>query len=292
MTNETQEHMIRGTSEKYVITRNGRHQYRYVRQSTRHVYEEGYPNPSPWLPSVTTIASHIGGDNFSMAMNWGLKQVRESAVARITGLDVTRMTNEEFKKHWDSVGDNALTKGDLEAPKQSGAEARDSGNKLHQDIDNFIKHPLAPQPEDNDLFMLWHRELGGRKWIASEQFFVHTGYQYGGTADALSMEEDGVAIWDWKTKAPKSYHQYGGTAAEAAQLTAYALAMQDMDHVFAPVKGYIAYIMRDGSGVDVQPVDITSLGRNAKLFRVGVDMYRAMNDLKQEAKDKTKDPIS
>ena len=68
--------------------------------------------------------------------------------------------------------------------------------------------------------------------------------------------------------------------------------MQDMDHVFAPVKGYIAYIMRDGSGVDVQPVDITSLGRNAKLFRVGVDMYRAMNDLKQEAKDKTKDPIS
>lgn len=239
MTQETQQHPNRKGDAVFEITRNGRHQYKYDKVSQTETMREAHRNV--WLPGVTTITGHIGGDNFSMVMNWTLKQIREAD-------------------------------GDIEAPKRSGTEARETGEKLHQDIDNFIKNPTAPQAEDNDLFMRWHRELGGHKWVASEQFVVSTSYGYGGTADAISLEPEGFAIWDWKTKMPG----YTIRQPELSQITAYALAMDSMDHPQTPVKAYIACVMRDGSGIDVIPVDISPVGHNAKLFFIGQDMYHSL----------------
>ena len=34
------------------------------------------------------------------------------------------------------------------------------------------------------------------------------------------------------------------------------MALREMDSILAPASGYIAYVMRDGSGVDVVPVDL------------------------------------
>ena len=244
MSEDTQRHLTRNGDAVFVVTRNGKHQYRYYKeyldQSIR-----GRTKDSMWLPSVTTIASYIGGDSFSIGMNWALKKVREAG-------------------------------GDMDAPKRNGTQARDVGNKLHQDIDNFIKNPDAPQAEDNDLFMLWHRELGSHKWVASEQFLVNTSYGYGGTADAISLEPDGFAIWDWKTKDSG----YTIRPSELAQITAYALAMESMDHPLTPVKAFIACVMRDGSGIDITPVDISPVGHNAKLFFIGQDMYHALRNAK------------
>ena len=269
------QHQKINDDEAIVITRNGKHQYKFHRvfDMTR-----GRTADSELMPGVTTLAKHVGGDNFSIAMNWGLKQVRRSALLRL-GIDadsLDSLDSDAFKKAWEAVKDNQFLTSDMEAPKRSGTEAREIGEKLHQDIDSFIKNPNAPQAEDNDLFMLWHRELGSHKWVASEQFLVNTQYGYGGTADAISLEPDGFAIWDWKTKSPG----YTSRPSELAQITAYALAMESMDHPLTPVKAFIANIMRDGSGIDITPVDISPVGHNAKLFFVGRDMYHALRNAK------------
>ncbi len=272
MSEDIQQYPNRKGDAVFVITRNGRHQYKYHQEYTNRV---GRSDSSGWLPGVTTIASHVGGDNFSMAMNWGLKQVRRSALLRL-GIDADSLDSDAFKKAWEAVKDNQFLTSDMEAPKRSGTEAREIGEKLHQDIDSFIKNPNAPQAEDNDLFMLWHRELGSHKWVASEQFLVNTSYGYGGTADAISLEPDGFAIWDWKTKDSG----YTIRPSELAQITAYALAMESMDHPLTPVKAFIACVMRDGSGIDITPVDISPVGHNAKLFFIGQDMYHALRNAK------------
>ena len=242
MSGDIQRHPNSKGDAVFVVTRNGRHQYKYHQE---YANRNGSTEASAWMPSVTTLTNHIGADNFSMGMNWALKQVRESD-------------------------------GDIDAPKRSGTEAREIGDKLHRDIDSFIKNPNAPQAEDNDRFMLWHRELGSHKWVGSEQFLVNTNYGYGGTSDAISLEPDGFTIWDWKTKK----QGYTIRPSELAQITAYALAMESMDHPLTPVRAFIACVIRDGSGIDITPVDISPVGHNAKLFFVGRDMYHALRNAK------------
>ena len=242
MSGDIQRHPNSKGDAVFVVTRNGRHQYKYHQE---YANRNGSTEASAWMPSVTTLTNHIGADNFSMGMNWALKQVRESD-------------------------------GDTDAPKRSGTEAREIGDKLHRDIASFIKNHNAPQAEANDLFMLWHRELGSHKWVGSEQFLVNTNYGYGGTSDAISLEPDGFTIWDWKTK----NQGYPIRPSELAQITAYALAMESMDHPLTPVRAFIACVIRDGSGIDITPVDISPVGHNAKLFFVGRDMYHALRNAK------------
>ena len=233
----------------YVITRNGRHQYKFYKDYTDQY--RGRTEESVWYPSVTTIANYIGGDNFSMGMNWALAQARDNG-------------------------------NDLDAPRRLSKLANEEGNRLHADIDQFIKDPRYMPSEDNDLFMLWHRELGGQRWLASEQFVVHPNEGYGGTVDAISLEPEGFTIWDWKTKNRSSYEKNGGLAKDPIQLTAYAQALHAMGHPLAPVKGFIAYIMRDGESIDVVPVDISPIGKSEKLFHVAHDMYDLMRTKKTE----------
>ena len=226
--------------ESIVITRNGKHQYKFHK-----VYNmtTGRTADSAFMPGVTTIAKHIGGDNFSVGMNWALKKVRDNG-------------------------------GDVDAPRKLGAEATASGNLLHEDIDKYIKDGTMP-PEDHDLFMLWHRELGNRNYVSSEQLVVHEAMSYGGTLDAISKEPDGYTLWDWKTKEKDSFEKYGNYPNEFAQVAAYTQALRNINHPYAPVKAYIANIMRDGSAVHVVPVDLTYNGR---LFQTGYNMYHTLRE--------------
>ena len=226
--------------ESIVITRNGKHQYKFHRvfDMTR-----GRTADSELMPGVTTLAKHVGGDNFSIGMNWALKKVRDND-------------------------------GDLDAPRKLGAEATASGNLLHEDIDTYIKDGTLP-PEDHDLFMLWHRELGSRNYVSSEQFVVHEAMSYGGTVDAISKEADGYTLWDWKTKEADSFNKYGNYPNEFAQIAAYVQALRRTKHPYAPVKAYIANIMRDGSAIHVVPVDLDHGGR---LFLTGYNMYHTIRD--------------
>ena len=234
------QHQKINDGEDIVITRNGKHQYKFHRvfDMTR-----GRSTDSELMPGVTTIAKHIGGDNFSVGMNWALKKVRDSG-------------------------------GDVNAPRTLGAEATASGNLLHEDIDKYIKDGTIP-PEDHDLFMLWHRELGSRNYVSSEQLVIHEAMSYGGTIDAISKEPEGMTLWDWKTKEKDSFEKYGNYPNEFAQISAYAQALHNIKHPYAPTKAYIANIMRDGSTIHLVPVD---LEYSSRLFLTGYNMYHTLRE--------------
>jgi len=191
---------------------------------------------------VTTLLKHIEGDTFGIGMSWALKLVREN-------------------------------NGDLNAPRQVSKESVDVGNRLHEAIDQYISNHVVS--EEDPLFVAWLNEVGGdTNWWASELFVYNPLVEpnYGGTVDAVSMDTQAeVVIWDWKTKERESYEKYGGYLHEQAQLAAYTDALRAMGSAYIPTKGCIAYIMRDGSYVDVVEVD---LERGSKLFHASRELFR------------------
>ncbi len=196
----------------------------------------------PKMRSVTSLVKHVEGDTFGIGLNWALKIARENG-------------------------------GDLDAPRRLSKEAMDSGVQLHDAVDKYIKHGTITE---DPVFMAWHNALGDKPWLASEVFLYHPTLQpgYGGTADALSSDiHFGMTLYDWKTVDPDSWQKYGSTLRinkDSAQLAAYAYALITMGSAYAPTRGCIAYVMRDGSGVEVVDVD---LEYGDKLFRASRELY-------------------
>ena len=196
----------------------------------------------PKMRSVTSVIRHVEGGTFGVGLNWALKMVRENG-------------------------------GDLDAPKRLSREALDSGVRLHDAVDTYIKRgTIAEDP----VFMAWYNALGDEPWLASEVFLYHPTLQpgYGGTADALSFDiHSGMTLYDWKTVDPDSWRQHGSTLRihkDAAQLAAYTDALVAMRSAYAPTRGCIAYVMRDGSGVEVVDVD---LEHGSRVFHASRALY-------------------
>ena len=210
-----------------------------ISRNGRHQYWIG--DDGPKMKSVTSMLKHIEGDTFGIGMNWALKLVREN-------------------------------NGNINAPRQVSKESVDVGNRLHEAIDQYIRNHVVN--EDDPLFLAWFNKVGeSNDWMASELFVYNPALEphYGGTVDAISMDNKAeVVIWDWKTKERESYEKYGGYLHEQAQLAAYADALVAMGSAYAPTKGCIAYIMRDGSYVDVVEVD---LQRGSKLFKASRELF-------------------
>ena len=194
------------------------------------------------MPGTTSLLAYLDA-GFGIGMNWALKMVRENG-------------------------------GDLEAPRRLSKEAQQSGTELHQSIQTYIDEGVVD--EGSPLFTSWLKALGSRSWVASERFCYNPELKYGGTVDAIAMGEDGeLEIWDWKTKDAVSFTKYGGSVKDHAQLGAYASALHQMGSQLAPVRGYVAYIMRDGSGVHVDEVD---LGRAYNLFLASRAVYTLLKE--------------
>lgn len=197
------------------------------------------------MPSVTSMLGHLDSGGFGVGVGWAIKQAR--------------LNN------------------DLDAPRRMGNEARDEGTRLHQAVDSYISSQIVD--EENALFVLWLNEVGNHHtWVASERFLYHPSYRYGGTGDGFSTD----AIWDWKTKDAESYSKYGGSLSDIAQLSAYAMALTGMGSTLARDKGYICYVMRDGSGVDTVAVD---LNEGWELFKAAHHVHALVKGAKKGAKD-------
>jgi hypothetical protein len=189
------------------------------------------------MSSVTTMLGHLDSGAFGAGMGWALKMAREND-------------------------------GDLDAPKRINEESQDEGNRLHDAIHQYIEKGIVD--ETNDLFVVWLNQVGNHhEWSASERFLYHPKLRYGGTADAFSRPAH-TTIWDWKSKDSKSYSVHGGSIKDVAQLGAYAMGLREMGSIHAPTQGTIAYIMRDGSGVDVVPVD---LDQGWEIFKASHHIY-------------------
>jgi hypothetical protein len=211
-----------------------------ISRDGRHQYWIGSDGPK--MRSVTAMAKHIDGDGFSAGMGWALKEARNHD-------------------------------GDLGAPRRLSDESRQIGNALHSAIDNYISHGIVA--EENPLFLAWFNSIGrDTEWLAAERFLYHPTSLYGGTVDAIGMTDTGeVVIFDWKTKGRESYERNGSYLSEHAQLGAYAQALQQMDSAYAPTRAKLAYIMRDGSYVDVVEIKINHA---SKIFDASMNLYRLL----------------
>jgi len=195
----------------------------------------------PRMSSVTAMLRHIEGDTFGIGLNWGLKIAREN-------------------------------NGDLNAPRQATKASIEIGNQLHEAIDEFITHGTVR--EEDPVFLAWYHAVGTQNFIASERFLYHPEMAYGGTCDAISMNEHGaISIADWKTISPDHLQKYGTALKinkDSAQLAAYAYALRAMDSIWAPTEGYITYVARDGSDAIQVQVD---LERGMSLFKASHALY-------------------
>ena len=197
----------------------------------------------PKMRSVTTMLKHIEGDSFGVGLNWGLKMVREND-------------------------------GDMDAPKRMNASSIAVGNALHEAVDAYIQHGTID--EEDQLFLSWFNAIGeSTEWLASERFLYHPELLYGGTLDQISITTDGeVVIHDLKSVEPLSWAKYGSSLRinkDTAQIAAYCDALTAMGSIWSPTKGYITYVLRDGSGAEVEEVD---LERGSRLFQASRELYR------------------
>ena len=192
------------------------------------------------MPSVTSMLGPLDLDAFGAGMGYVIKSARENG-------------------------------GDINTARRLGIEAREEGSKLHDAIQAYIEQGIVD--EESPAFVSWLNALGDYGWKASERFLYHPGANgmgrlFGGTLDAISNSNE---IWDWKSVAPGS--TFRNTQKNSAQLGAYAMALRAMGSVYAPEKGFLAYIFRDGSGVDIQEVDLKG---GWELFKASFHVYQLM----------------
>ena len=84
-------------------------------------------------------------------------------------------------------------------------------------------------------------------------------------------------MWDWKTKDPVSYAANGGSLKDHAQVGGYISALRKMGSAYNPEFANIAYVMRDGSGVDIVEVDIDA---SMAMFYLAGSMKNMVTELK------------
>jgi len=211
-----------------------------ISRNGNHQYWVGEEGPK--MRGVTGLLGHIDGDGFSAGTGWALKTARES--------------------------------GDLDAPRRSTREATDIGTQLHESIDRYIK---TGEIAEDPLFMAWYAEHKHRDWIGSELFVIDPELEYGGTVDALELQDHGVVIHDWKTVEPGSWNKYQDTLRrykDWAQLAAYSHALGRMNSLFVPTSGSVTYVLRDGSEAVTVAADL-ELG--LRLFRASRELFLLTN---------------
>ena len=223
---------------------------------TYHIYKT---DTTPELPSVTKVLAPTG-PGFSVGMGWAIKEIREAG-------------------------------GDLKAPQNSTDQAVAEGSAIHDAISRYIDH--TSMTENNPAFIGWFHSIGnhpGRIWVASERYIFSQTHEFGGTLDAISMEENGeYTLWDWKTKDKDKYYKnlkrYGPDTKDFCQASAYCAALYEMGSKFAPSHAKIVYIFRDGTGCHEVDVD---LKKYTPIFHASRELQEMMDRATLEAKHKAK----
>jgi len=173
------------------------------------------------VKSVTSVLGHLDTDAFGIGMGWALKQAR-------------------------------LAGGDLDAPKRIGNQAREAGELLHSQIEEFIN---TGSIAEDLVFIAWHSLMDrlqfdeGFEFIASERFVYDPDLMIGGTIDAITRSANGeYHLYDWKTKEAESFSKYGPSAKDFTQTAGYVQALRSMGSAWQPItKAWVVYVMRDGS---------------------------------------------
>ena len=219
-----------------LLERNAGHMYRRIAGS----------NQPPEFPGVSGIVKYVESfdSGFGAGQGWATKLIRES-------------------------------RGDYGLPRRAGDEGRDMGVQLHGEVDAFIKSE-GKTAATSPMFASWRDVVDPLfKWLASELFLVDEELGFGGTCDSIGRNQDTgeLTIIDLKTVDPVSWQRYGSKhkrETNSAQLAAYASGLHRLNSTFAPERGFIVYVLRDGSGTFLEEVDFD---RGYKFFMAAKQMH-------------------
>ena len=215
-----------------------------VGRGHRYLLDGGGP-----VGSVTGVLGHLDSDAFGIGMNWALKQARLA--------------------------------GDLDAPKRIGNEARDAGELLHNQIEEFIRHGTIAEDKP---FLAWHRLMDGLhlseglELVATERFVYDPELLIGGTVDCIVETLDGeFHVYDWKTKERDSYDRNGPSDKDMCQTAGYVHALRAMGSQWQVSKAFIVYVMRDGSKAERVSVP---LGKYMPIYKAAHQLHNLLEEVK------------
>ena len=179
------------------------------------------------VKSMTSILDHLEVGSFGIGVNWALKQAR-------------------------------LAGNDLDAPKRIGDQAREEGELLHAQIEDYIN---TGSIAESLPFLSWHElistwQFQGLDLIATERFVYDDALKIGGTVDAIAQVDGEILILDWKTKVSDSFYRFGPSIKDQVQRAGYTHALRNMNSIFAPSKAALVYVMRDGGKAVRVDVDL------------------------------------
>ena len=241
--------------------------------STMRIYRNG--NHQYWTdddpikrPSVTSLIAYVDGGAFGAGKGWAVREIR---------------------KHYLEQGEGGRPNFDI--PDMLSAKARNEGNKLHSDIDKYIKTSGGHIAEENPAFLAWHRAMANTIYLDSEVFTYHPALNYGGTIDQVALVGDDIVVQDVKSVDPESWAKHGSQyrwAKDQTQTTAYIMALRQSGSRYKAVKGEIVYVLRDGSGVFTEEVHITT---GMALFSSSRQIYDTLKLENKERSNNLKEEI-
>ena len=238
----TQEHPLKSGASA-IIERNAKHKYRLLKGSLC-AEELCQCIEHPEVQGASAIVKYVQSfdSGFGAGQGWATKLIRES-------------------KNLVGHPECLLHHGDYDLPRKVGNEARDMGTQLHDEVDDFIRNKKVA--EHSPMFVSWHKVVDPLfDWLTSEQFLVHKDLHFGGTFDAVGLDRETgeITIIDHKTVDLASWEKYGSKnrrEENGAQLAAYAAGLHSLNSRYAPDKGLIAYVLRDGSGTFLEEVNLS-----------------------------------
>ena len=168
-------------------------------------------------------------------------------------------------------------------------DSAEVGTFSHAEIHSYIQ--TGEKPVDaSSVFWGWYAALNETvsDWIASEHMLYHPTKLYGGTVDAIGVQDGKVTLFDWKTrdqkfsdgeiwhfdKKGKAHRKDPRKLKDVAQLGGYYSALLKDESVPTPTVGKITYIYRDTGVVEFDEVNLWS----AKiLFEASYNLYKTIH---------------
>jgi len=190
------------------------------------------------MPSCSTIAGHVdkgGGDGL---LSW--------------------------------AGELALRYNDKDGFKNDNSLA--IGTAMHKEIEDYLTTRTLRQGS-TALFLKWYAAMNETvsEWVVWEYMLYHPTDLYGGTVDAIGIQDGVVTIFDWKTRTQRysdgelfhidkngrKVYKDPRRQKDAVQLGGYYSAlMQDANIQPKPTKAKIVYLYKDTETIAFDEVNL------------------------------------
>lgn len=224
-----------------------------------------------WVPGVSSIKGQLDKPALT---DWKVRSQMRGTARAI-------QADPAFAEKLLAMPDWELKGLEFEADRLASEHAR-LGTEVHALIEAWARQQVGLAAEDHDVsdkahflfddFLAWAGKAN-MKVLAPEMRVASAKFSFAGTLDLLSVVDDSLCVWDWKTKTGALY------AEERLQLAAYRYCVQEATGI-QPI-GRVLRIPKDGSEIKVlDPDEKTTYQKTLMAFLALRSIYDWMRSLK------------